>query len=477
MWTRIAAAGAVVIAMSLISGPESAASDQPVDSTLTYSCPFPSGTQQITARVVGAFPAAGTVGQPIQPSDVKLTATLPSAALADLTKLQAASVAASARLAITVAQSGTSTNVAWPGLTAPSTPIPGSGGLSLTASGGVPPATVTASGASAFIAGPLRLVLTPRKADGTATSPDTLPLDCTLQLGSNMVLAAVPVGAPANSAPSSPGTGTAVAAPRTAQQRAAADPSCEFTIPGPSGPADAFVAGFSNVNKLNGAALIGRENGQTTGHAQLKLATEFRIVFGPCAPPGIVSQFDIISQGNLAYGVNDPLSSGKPQLPPAKATFLTFGIMPTTATMELTQVPGTIIDIVTRESTTTDFERILESILTSQLSIRIHDVRVNGVPLDVGPHCEAKRMAVTLVGKSPEYDIELGGPMTGTVTIPPFSGCGVGENLDPLFTASVSGPGNFMKVIQGQLCVWGPDGQPPPGGHGQCPAPRPEPQR
>ncbi|GAA2106446.1 hypothetical protein GCM10009780_59160 [Actinomadura alba] len=471
--------------MSLISGPESAASDQPVDSTLTYSCPFPSGTQQITARIVGAFPAAGTVGRPIQPSDVKLTATLPSAALADLTRLGAASVAASARLTITVAQSGTSTNVAWPGLTAPSTPIPGSGGLSLTASGAVPPATVTASGAAAFIAGPLRLVLTPRKADGTATSPDgtatspdTLPLDCTLQLGSNMVLAAVPVGAPANSAPSSPGTGTGVAAPRTARQRAAADdPSCEFKIDLPPRSADGFLAGFSNVNKLNGAALIGRENGQTTGHAQLKLLHTFVVKFSPCTPPGISSETHILSSGSLAYGVNDPLSPGKPQLPPAKATFLTFGIMPTTATMELTQAPGTVIDIDVSESVPDVGDRKVVTILTSKLSIRIRDVRVNGVPLDVGPNCESVTpMAVTLFGNPPEYDLNTGGPLTGTATIPPFSGCGVGEDLDPLFTASVSGPGNFMKLIQGKLCVLDENGN-PADGVGQCPAPRPEPQR
>ena len=45
-----------------------------------------------------------------------------------------------------------------------------------------------------------------------------------------------------------------------------------------------------------------------------------------------------------------------------------------------------------------------------------------------------------------------GGPLEGTVTIPTFTGCGVTENLDPLFTGSISGPGNLARAIQGKPC-------------------------
>jgi hypothetical protein len=92
---------------------------------------------------------------------------------------------------------------------------------------------------------------------------------------------------------------------------------------------------------------------------------------------------------------------------------------------------------------------------TSQLSARIHDVKVNGVPLDVGPNCRtATPINATLTGGTPQYtDILKGGPLSGTVEIPPFSGCGVTENLDPLLTGTVSGPGNRVEVVQGTLCV------------------------
>lgn len=44
--------------------------------------------------------------------------------------------------------------------------------------------------------------------------------------------------------------------------------------------------------------------------------------------------------------------------------------------------------------------------------------------------------------------------MSGVVTIPAFSGCGTGgEDLDSLFTASISGPGNAIIMNQGTTCI------------------------
>ncbi len=51
------------------------------------------------------------------------------------------------------------------------------------------------------------------------------------------------------------------------------------------------------------------------------------------------------------------------------------------------------------------------------------------------------------------YLLSSGGPLTGEVTIPAFKGCGTkGESLDRLLTASIAGPGNHVKQIQGQTC-------------------------
>src|SRR3954469_19519154 len=95
---RVAAAVVIMMAMGLASGTESSsASAQAADATVTYACPFPSGTRQIAVKIAGTFPPAGTAGRPIQPSDVRVTPTLPAAALADLTGLDATSVTASVR--------------------------------------------------------------------------------------------------------------------------------------------------------------------------------------------------------------------------------------------------------------------------------------------------------------------------------------------------------------------------------------------
>ena len=443
---RAATAGSVMLAMGVVSGAQSAASAQAADVTMSYSCPFPSGSREVPVKITGSFPRGGLVGQPIRPGDVTITPALPRAALADLTKLDAAVVTASADLSVTVAQNGTSTKIAWPGLVAPSTPIPGSGDLRLRASGTVPSVKAKAIGIAVFLAGPLTLDLTPHKADGSATDPATLRLECTLKFGQNPILAAVSMSGP-NAVTPPPGSGRARAALRTGA-RPADDPcSVPVDLPPPDGsvPGEAFLAGFSNVNKLNGASLIGRENGQTIGHTTLLLA--YKVIINPCE-----GSFDLLSRGSLD-------DNGKPRFPPAKATFLTFGFMPTTATIELTQVPGTNLEIDSHEFPFGS-DPPEKTTVTSQLSLHILSASVNGVPLDVGPRCETVRpLAVTLTGKYPDYTVNTGGPLTGAATIPPFSGCGVGEDLDPVFNASISGPGNFMKLTQGVPCTR-PPGEP-----------------
>jgi hypothetical protein len=101
-------------------------------------------------------------------------------------------------------------------------------------------------------------------------------------------------------------------------------------------------------------------------------------------------------------------------------------------------------------------------------------VNVNGVPLNVGSHCQtATPFTLALTGVQPSYNVGAQyGVLTGMVTIPAFKGCGVAENLDPIFTASVSGPGNFVKVNQAVICTPA-NPTPPPNG---CPPAKPIPK-
>src|SRR5207248_2444315 len=161
---------------------------------------------------------------------------------------------------------------------------------------------------------------------------------------------------------------------------------------------------------------------------------------------------------------------GSHQFPPATATLLAFGFMPVTATLELKQVGTLDAYAVGPVSPINCGKCITTTTIYSLVTLRIYDVKVNGVPLNVGNSCQSENpFTVTVVGTSPSYGIETGGPLTGMTTIPPFKGCGAGEDLDPIFNASISGPGNFVKLTQGTLCT-------PNSGAG-CPPTVPKPQR
>lgn len=454
---RVIAAAVIISALSVALGTESSASTKAADATAAYSCASPFGALKVPVEITGDFPAAGTVGSSIQPKNVTVTPSLPDAALAELARRDAASVTSSVRLSVTVAQHGGSDADSWAGLTTRPTPVPGSGDLALAASGTVPPATVTSIGGIAFVAGSLTFTLTPHKADGTATTPASFSVDCTPRTGTPLVIATVPV-------PGAGGSARPRRAPAggTAGRRPADDDPCILDMDGPAIPGEAYLAGFSNVDKQHGATLVGVEDGQTTAHSTLVLG--YRVWIDVCSEDGnthLYSRADLDDENH------------EHRFPPAKATFLAFNFMPATAILDLAQAPGTDIEIDSHSYHDADFNNFEDTTVTSELSLRIHDVSVNGVPLDVGPHCESVTpMDVTLHGRLPDYEVNIGGPLTGTATIPPFTGCGVGEDLDPLFTASISGPGNFMKLIQGAPCTYPPD-QPP---SGTCPPPRPQPQ-
>jgi hypothetical protein len=50
----------------------------------------------------------------------------------------------------------------------------------------------------------------------------------------------------------------------------------------------------------------------------------------------------------------------------------------------------------------------------------------------------------------------------GDVVIPPFTGCGVDDNLDNLLSAPVAGPDNLTRVCQGTTIPVGSGDPPPP---------------
>lgn len=89
----------------------------------------------------------------------------------------------------------------------------------------------------------------------------------------------------------------------------------------------------------------------------------------------------------------------------------------------------------------------------SDITLRLYDVRQDGVDLRVGDRCRtSKPMRVALKG-----DITLVPGSTSEFTtkadLPAFTGCGVREDLDPLVTGLVSGPDNPMTVRLKLKCI------------------------
>jgi hypothetical protein len=418
---RVAAIAAAAIVAGSVPGAQAAAGEQTSDASLTYACGLPSGGP-VTVRIRSTFPGSGTVGRPIRPGSVKLTATLPR----DVIKGGSGPVAGLAQLGAIVRRGGSHAEVAWPPLMIAPTPMPEAGDLVLSASGAIPATTPDRAGDLTFDAGPLTLMLAAHQSGGAAGNP--LRLSCAPARGQDTTLASVPVSAPAG------GGKTRRATPLDDGDPL---PECEkFEEADVAGCT--YLTGYSNVKKLGGAALV---------------------------LPGImnIALFNATSCGNLRFCISadanlnyrpDPSKPGKPQLPPSPATFLTFGFMPTKGTLELTQEGLIHIQIVL------DFNDPTQSAVTAtgQMWIRLFDVTVNGRALDVGDRCRTVRpMDLSLSADPNTYSINDGGVLFGTVEIPPFGGCrNADEDLDKLLTGSISGPDNYLKMTQGSLCTFDP---------------------
>ncbi|TDC48577.1 hypothetical protein E1281_24545 [Actinomadura sp. KC345] len=439
-----------VVSGSLSGGTATA---QEADASLGYACEFPSGaSHRVGVQVRGTFPAAGTAGEPVRPGRITATVTVPEAALPAVTAVGGPSVAGTVRLATTVRQNGTSTPVAWDGLTTPVTPVAEDADLELDASGDVPPVTPAGAGDLTFTAGDLALALESRDANGGAgKDAKSLEISCSPSEGRDMTLAIVPVrggGTPGQSrAPEA--SAAPRAGPAPAQAPGGTPPECG-TYTGPDDtwmPGCVYLSGFSNVAKLDGAAVLNDP--------------EF-------AEPALTNMIYMITRegASVRQKFVTPLRS--------TSTFLTFGLMPTTATMEMVQRPlkpgdpddpqdyGTFEAISDRE---TGIQSVSAHM---KMSIRIRDVKVNGTPLDVGANCRTATDAdLRLKGQMP--NILEGGVVEGTFAIPGFKGCGAGEDLDPLFNGSVAGPGNLLRVTLGSTCI--------PFAEISCPPVLPQPSR
>jgi hypothetical protein len=222
-------------------------------------------------------------------------------------------------------------------------------------------------------------------------------------------------------------------------------------------PGCTYIAGFTNARKLGEAAFVG------PAYNDLVIA--------------LVTYFYDVPEYLQDRNAGLPQYDGQPEFPPTRATLLGFGFMPVSATLQLSETGTFNAIFLQREHGKFGCKKpkgfCAVTTVTARLDLHLSDVNVNGVPLNVGSNCQtATPFTVTLKGQYPAYQITNGGPLTGTVNIPPFKGCHNGtDNLDPIFTASVSGAGNETLLTQARPCVPNLNAHKVPG----CPPGKPHP--
>jgi hypothetical protein len=128
-------------------------------------------------------------------------------------------------------------------------------------------------------------------------------------------------------------------------------------------------------------------------------------------------------------------------LPPATGSFKELGLIPVTATVAFLQNGPTTgkVDLNTGAVTT-----------MSNITLQITSLTVAGLPVPVGPSCESATPASVALASQPGFSIVNGGTVSGTYTIPPFTGCGL---ITPVLNLTITGPGNTISLTLGKAHV------------------------
>lgn len=457
--------GIVLVALGVLAGAGPAIGGQTTATTLGYTCQFPAGPQQVQLRVNATFPETDAVGAAIVPSDVSAKLVIPQVALGNLTTINAASVEAKADLSVVVRNNGDSQASTWRNLTAPNTPLPSTGDLTMTLSGIAAPVRESGSGDVTFAADAFGLLLTPSTSSGAATNPATMPVACTLNPGQTATLATVHIPAtPTNSTPP-----TNPNKPSTSSKDAARpgddtpkDPACnlpngsESPVTGAT-PIEADLLGRTNLNKL----------GESTESDGIVYITNVDSWFGNDAPI-----FTLCYTGQLAMN-------------PSTTTILGFGFVPITTTLKYVQANTPEnpmwVDASSDFDTSTYPDGHPTGHSSALINIYVASASINGTPLNVGDNCRTKTPVSLVLNSLPELNPDNtetypyagagGGYLQGSIDVPDFTGCGVEDNLDNLLSAPVAGPNNLIRVCQGTADVVDPP-VPPTEDLNHCKAPQ-----
>ncbi|KFU76841.1 hypothetical protein SAMN04489729_7228 [Amycolatopsis lurida] len=386
--------------------------------SLANACVFPdpAGERPVTMDVQATLPKVVQTGKPVQIKDFSLTFTIAEGSLGAVTE-----VAGGATVELMAANGDKKTPVPV-SLTIPAAKVPATGELKLVATGTVPDIVLNVPSELRLSTGAPSLALTaaetPLKPITCVQAPDQKTL-----LGSVTLL---PLGKPEPGPgkpgePKKPGAGA----------RSADDVHAGALYPIALQPFE--LQGTSTITKLG-------------AFARLKPAFMVNAVWH-------VDLENTEGPGKI---------TGSVMMPPSSITFLGFGFVPITATMELLPedyaTGNHIIDV---DGVSIPEPEGSSTVLTPlKVYGKLSGVTINGVGLDVGDNClTAEPIKINLRGE--KYGMFTGGvvrtdpkwtdPAYRDFTLPPFSGCGVKEDLDSLLTGMASGPGNQACVGVNQV--------------------------
>ncbi|KQY55455.1 hypothetical protein [Nocardioides sp. Soil796] len=214
-----------------------------------------------------------------------------------------------------------------------------------------------------------------------------------------------------------------------------------------------------------------------------------------CADPSVPTSMNRGSFLRVAIYALSPLTSGGVDaglVARVPVNLVAFGSIPATATLTLRQpkLNGKLRPFTANIWDTNsplnkgcdpNFTTRTSTIVEGKLEVTLSDLTVDGVPVDLGKSCRTESLvdlrmwnegAYTPGGggtlaaydglhgpslgplNSP-YHQELDGqqiPASTGITIPPFTGCGVGgEDLSPIVSAMASGPNNPVRAVQSPM--------------------------
>ncbi|MGH3239987.1 MAG: hypothetical protein ACRDNL_06380 [Spirillospora sp.] len=496
---RMAAAIASVLPVGLAVGVPAAFAD--IGGQSSYLCTTKAGNYTAQVRVEAKSPTRVTAGGPITFGRVSLSVLLPEALANEVAPLPGKAAPAtaaagipdgrvpeterlrgSARLFVTAKQNGQATGAEWPGFEVDATRT-GDNRLRLTGTFDVPPLKTAEAGDVIWVANGLTMAFDQSTTGANAPAAVTCVPERAVSIGHVSVTggtgrqAAGTAQSPSGT-PSAAGEFDCFEIPKPGD-----DPRYDFNPdpvlmdvfknPGHADPQDESqwkeippeqrrglpvcirAAGFTNVKKLGNATPVGA----------LTLLRRTANGLSPVRP------------GNTANyvqqrGYFDTLAAE------SKATVLSLGFMPTTATTSVRQVaaPGAGPDGLRTGNLRSDIAQNAdgpgatrdgvelgdETWARAYVQVLVDDSSVNGTRLDLGKNCRTGPTLLNLNTYTGDFNIgrvriEQGSTLTGELKIPAFVGCGVGEDLSPILTASISGSGNYVRLASGTWCYSIPD--------------------